>query len=81
MKKVQLIYTKSCVYCPQTKALFKELNQKHKFDYEEIDAESSEGQKLVQKFDIMSVPTIIIDSKVAFVGLPTRERAEAAVKN
>jgi len=81
MKKVQLVYTKHCMYCPPTKALFKELEQKHKFEYEEIDAASEEGQKLVQKFDIMTVPTIIVDGKVAFVGLPTKEKAEAAVKD
>lgn len=80
MKKVQIVYTKHCMYCPPTKALFKELKQKHKFDYEEIDAASEEGQKLAQKFDIMSVPTVIIDDKVAFVGLPPKEKAEAAVK-
>jgi len=81
MKKVQLVYTKHCAYCPPAKALFKELKQKHTFDYEEIDATSEEGQMLTQKFDIMSVPAIIIDNKLAFVGLPPKEKAEAAVKN
>jgi protein-disulfide isomerase len=59
--------------------LFKELQKKHKFDYQEVDAVSPEGQKLVQKFSIMSVPTIIINDKVQFIGVPTREKAEAAV--
>jgi len=81
MKKVQLVYTKSCIYCPAAKSMFKDLKTKHKFDYEEIDAESAEGQKLVQKFDIMAVPTIIVDNKVQFVGLPSKEKAEAAVKS
>ena len=80
VKKVQIVYTKHCVYCPPTKALFKELKQKHAFDYEEIDATSEEGQKLVQKFEIMSVPAVIIDNKLTFVGLPPKEKAEAAVK-
>ena len=80
-KKVQLVYTKFCVYCPQTKMIFKQLKEKYNFDYEEIDAESPEGQKLVQKFSIMAVPTVIIDDKVQFVGLPNKEKAEAAVKS
>ena len=80
MKKVQLVYTKFCMYCAPTKAIFKSLKEKYKFDYEEIDAETPEGQKLVQKFNIMAVPTILIDNRVAFTGLPNKEKAEAAVK-
>lgn len=80
MKKVQLVYTKTCVYCPNTKALWKELQKKYKFDYQEIDAVSPEGQKLVQKFSIMSVPTTIIDDKVQFVGVPNKAKAEEAVR-
>ncbi len=79
MVKVQLVYTKTCVYCPASKALFKELKKEHKFDYEEIDAVSPEGQKLVAKYSIMAVPTVIIDNKVRFTGMPSRDKAAAAV--
>ncbi|TAL47549.1 thioredoxin family protein [archaeon] len=77
--KVQVVYTKSCVYCPSTKALWKELQKKHKFDYEEIDAATPKGQEMVQKFSIMSVPTTIIDGKVEFIGMPNRAKAEEKV--
>lgn len=80
MKKVQMVYTKSCVYCGPTKAIFKDLKTRHKFEYEEIDAETSEGQKLVEKFNIMAVPTIIIDDQVAFIGLPPKNKVEAIIK-
>jgi len=80
MIKVELIYTKVCPHCPHAKEIFRELKKKYKFDYKEIDALSKEGQKLVQKFKIMSVPTIIIDGKVAFIGVPLKDKAEAAVK-
>lgn len=79
MVKVQLVYTKTCIYCPASKALFKELKKNHKFDYEEIDAMSPEGQKLVAKYSIMSVPTIIVDGKVKFTGIPAKDKAIAAV--
>jgi thioredoxin 1 len=79
MKKVQLVYTKACAYCPAAKALWKELQKKHKFDYEEVDAVSPKGQELVQKFGIMSVPTTVIDGKVEFIGVPSKEKAEEKV--
>lgn len=74
MVKVQLVYTKQCVYCPTAKALFKDLKKTNKFDYEEIDAMSPEGQKLVAKYSIMSVPSIIVDGKMKWVGIPQKDK-------
>jgi len=68
------------MYCGPTKAIWHDLKKKYKFEYEEIDAESPEGQKLVQKFSIMAVPATIIDNKVEFIGLPNRAKAEQAVE-
>lgn len=84
MKKVQLVFTKTCLYCGPTKAIWHELQKKYKFNYEEIDAETEKGQKIVQKFNIMAVPTTIIihengKSEVAFIGLPNKSRAEELV--
>lgn len=80
MKKVILLTTSTCPYCPAAKKLWQELKKKHKFDYEEVDATSEKGMRLVQKHMIMSVPTTIIDNEVAFVGIPDREKAIEAIK-
>lgn len=79
MVKVQLVYTKTCVYCPTAKALFKDLKKQYKFDYEEIDAMSPEGQKMVAKYSIMAVPTIIVDNKVQWVGVPQKDKVLAVI--
>ena len=79
MVKVQLVYTKQCVYCPAAKALFKDLKKHYKFDYDEIDAMSPEGQKLVTKYSIMSVPTIIVNDKVQWVGVPQKDKVIAVI--
>jgi thioredoxin 1 len=81
MKKVQVVFTKTCIYCGPTKAIWHDLQKKYRFDYEEIDAETEEGQKLVQKFSIMSVPATIVDNRVAFIGLPNKGRAEEMVRD
>ena len=47
--------------------------------YEEVDALSPEGQEMVERYGIMSVPTTLIDGKVAFVGVPDKAKALAAV--
>ena len=80
MVKVQLVYTKMCPHCPPAKELFRELEKEYRFDYKEIDAMTPEGQKLVEKHSIMSVPTVIINDTVAFVGLPSKEKAIQAIR-
>ena len=84
MKKVQMVFTKTCIYCGPTKQIWHDLQKKYKFEYEEIDAETPKGQELVQKFQIMAVPTTIITrengkSEVAFIGLPNKIRAEEKI--
>lgn len=80
MKKVILVYTKWCSHCPAAKQLWKSLQKEYKFDYKEVDAESSEGQKIAERFMIMSVPTTIINNKIAFVGMPDKTKAIEAVR-
>jgi glutaredoxin len=79
MVKVQLVYTQMCPHCPAAKELFRELEKQYKFDYKEIDAVTPEGQKLVIKHNIMSVPTTIVEDEegnayVAFVGVPHKNQ-------
>ena len=81
MAKVQVIYTQMCPHCPAAKELFRDLKKGYKFDYEEIDAMTEKGQELVNKHRIMSVPTVIINNKVAFIGVPPKEKAIAAIKD
>jgi glutaredoxin len=80
MVKVIIVTTKTCPYCPPAKNLWRELKKEHNFEYEEVDASTPEGQKLAKKFNIRSVPTTIIDDRIAFIGVPPKEKAIEAVK-
>ena len=79
MAKVQLVYTKQCVFCPTAKQVFKDLKKQYKFDYEEIDAMSPEGQKLVAKYSIMAVPSIIVDGRLQWTGVPQKDKVIAVI--
>ena len=79
MKSVTLIKASWCPVCPQAEKLWAELIKMHDFDYREIDIASTEGEELVSKHSIMSVPTTIIDDKVAFVGVPDEKKAIQAI--
>ncbi|MCK4268548.1 MAG: thioredoxin family protein [Actinomycetia bacterium] len=79
MKSVLLVKAAWCPICPQAEKLWNDLRRTYKFDYHEIDISSTEGEALVSKHSIMSVPTTIIDGKVAFVGVPDEKKAIQAI--
>ena len=80
MTKVIIITTKICPYCSPAKKLWRELQKQYSFEYEELDATSERGQELVKRFNIKTVPTTIINDRIAFIGVPPKEKAIEAVK-
>ncbi len=79
--KVILIHADWCQICRATKMLWSELRAKYPFDYEKVNLTSPEGMEYVKKYAIHSVPATLIEDRVAFFGLPEREKAIEAVKS
>ena len=82
--KVMLLTAKWCPFCPTAKKIWEEVKKEAKFDYEEIDIETPKGRELIEKHTVMSVPTTILQDesgrqKVAFVGVPSKQKALEAV--
>jgi hypothetical protein len=65
--------------CPQAKSFWENLKKTCDFDYKHVEVYSPEGLKLIQQYNIRSVPTTLIDKKVEFVGVPDRDVALAKV--
>jgi glutaredoxin len=84
MKKIILLTTKTCPYCPVAKALWQSLKKDYNFELKEVDAFSTEGQDMVKRFGITSVPTTIIEEggkeEVAFIGVPSKDEAIERIK-
>jgi len=79
MANVTLIYSQTCGACPAAKELWKGLRVKHSFSYREVDILSPDGQELVDRHAIRATPATIIDGKLKFIGVPSRESAEKAL--
>lgn len=73
--QVTLVVAGWCPVCPSARELWRGLKKEYDFHYDEIDVASPLGERLVSEFNILSVPTTIIDGSVAFVGVPEREGA------
>ncbi|MGH7254379.1 MAG: glutaredoxin family protein [Nitrospirales bacterium] len=79
MANVVLLYSQSCGACPSAKSLWKQLRVKYSFNYREVDIATSNGQELADRHAVRAVPATIIDGRLTFVGVPTRQSAEKAL--
>lgn len=68
--KLEVYTSKTCPYCPMAVAAaedaVKELGDAVEYEHLDVD----ENMDKVRKYQIMSVPTVVIDDEVAFIGAP-----------
>lgn len=50
------------------------------FSYREVDITTPDGQELANRHAVRAVPATIIDGRLTFVGVPSRESAEKALQ-
>lgn len=79
MPNVTLLYSATCSACPSAKSLFKQLRTKYSFSYREVDITSQDGQELAERHSIRAVPATIINGRLTFIGVPSRQSAEKAL--
>jgi len=80
MPNITLLVSPSCGACPSAKSLWKHLRVKYSFSYREIDITTQDGQELANRHAVRAVPATIIDGRLTFVGVPSRESAEKALQ-
>jgi len=79
MPNITLLYSPTCGACPSAKSLWKELRVKYSFSYREVDINSPDGQELAERHAIRAVPATIINGRLTFIGVPSRQSAEKAL--
>ncbi len=74
VKKVQILKTPGCSSCAQATTLVKKIKkeEKLKFTIEELDI--TQHPELLQKYQIMASPGIVIDGKLEFTGMPNEKK-------
>lgn len=80
MPNITLLYSPTCGACPSAKSLWKELRVKYSFSYREVDITTPDGQELADRHAVRAVPATIIDGRLTFVGVPSRQSAEKALQ-
>lgn len=67
------LWSKECI---EVKHFWENMKKKYDFNLKIIDVEFDEGIKLMDEYEISSVPATIIDDEVRFIGLPETKKAE-----
>ena len=82
--KVEVFSTKSCPHCPAAidaaQVAKDKLGDSIDVEVLKID-ESNENRERAINYQIMAVPTIVIDGNVEFVGAPTENELIAALES
>jgi len=80
--KVEVYTTPMCPYCPYAIRMMREIAPSFGDDVvtEEVNTWSPEGQTRALKHGITAVPTIVINDKVKFVGVPRKEDLVKAIQ-
>lgn len=78
--KLEVFTSHSCPHCPGAVAVAEEVmkNFGDEVDYEHLNVE--ENMEKVREYQIMSVPTLVINGKTAFIGAPTEEELTKKLK-
>jgi thioredoxin 1 len=72
MTTVELYYSDICHDCHQLRTMLMEILPKS-MKFKEINISYPEGEQRATELNIMSVPTVVIDGEVIFVGRTSKE--------
>ncbi|ASJ17375.1 glutaredoxin [Thermococcus chitonophagus] len=78
---IEVITSPTCPYCPIAMQMAREIARKYKgVEVRELSIATPEGRKKAIEHNIMGTPTILINGKVEFIGLPSFPAFEKRVR-
>lgn len=78
--KVEVFTSQGCPHCPGALAVVQKVKDElgDEIEFEHMDV--NENMDKVREYGLMSVPTVVIDGKVEFIGAPTEEELKRKIK-
>ncbi|WP_456423882.1 thioredoxin family protein [Thermococcus sp.] len=78
---IEVITSPGCPYCPIAVQMAKELEGKYEgVVARELSVATPEGQRKAMEHNILGTPTILIDNRVEFIGVPNFAEFEKKVR-
>lgn len=77
---VEVITSPNCVHSPRALRIAKNIAKKRKnIVLMEVSIATNEGMERAKEFDVAATPTIAVNGRVAFVGVPSPEQLESII--
>ncbi|MEM5814406.1 MAG: thioredoxin family protein [Candidatus Aenigmatarchaeota archaeon] len=82
MVEINVLKTKMCPHCPKASEMARKVAQKIGSGtvVKETFLDTPEGGKVAMKYRVMTVPAIVINNKLRFMGMPSEEALLSAVQ-
>jgi len=80
VKKVQILKTPGCGSCAQATTMIKRIKEEEKLKFKIEELDITEHPELLQKYQIMVSPGIVIDGKLEFTGIPREKKLKERLK-
>ena len=77
--KVQLVVSDSCAPCDQAEAVWRVVAAEREMDFAVVHLDSPEGQWIVKRWRLRTVPALVIDDKLVAIGVQSPAEARALV--
>ncbi|AIF70176.1 glutaredoxin [Palaeococcus pacificus DY20341] len=78
---IEVLTSPTCPYCPIALQMAQEIGRRYQgVEVRELSVATPEGQRKAMEHNIMGVPTILINNKVEFIGVPHPGEFERKVK-
>ncbi|WP_297064402.1 thioredoxin family protein [Thermococcus sp.] len=78
---IEVITAPGCPYCPIAIQMARELEKKYEgVVVRELSVATPEGQRKAMEYNILGTPTILIDNKIEFIGVPNFVEFERRVR-
>lgn len=78
---IEIVTSPNCVHSPKAVRVARRAVSKRQDPIllREVSIATEEGMKRAQEFDVRATPTIAINGRIAFVGVPTQEAMEGLI--
>jgi glutaredoxin len=74
VKKVQILKTPGCAACAQATVLVRKIKESEGLDFEIEEVDVTEHPDLLQKYQLMISPGIVVDGVLEFAGMPNEKK-------
>ena len=78
--KIQLIISGQTEPSQITKSIWQTMCEEQALSLDVVDSETSEGQSLVEKLVLRTLPALVVDNQIIAVGQPDRSTAKKVLQ-